>query len=196
MSLGVVYANKRAERENGTGSGSSIHVKLLTTGCFPALKLRPIPTRAARPRPYWLDGLRWMSYQGSFQALRQKEHQRHPSERGPNHENSPAHRFLPRGRRHKKRNIHGAAIQALSVLNVPIKLLILGMLASPQLFSRACTSCSQTAGSEKLAVPTCTAVAPTIMYSRTSSTVSIPPRPRIGILTARLDSNTSRSVRG
>ena len=40
-------------------------------------------------------------------------------------------------------------------------------------------------GSTKFMVPTCTAFAPAIMNSSTSSAVAIPPMPRIGIFTAR-----------
>src|ERR1700730_6338051 len=129
-----------------------------------------------------------MRNQGSFKALCQKEHKRHPAERGQNHENTPAHLSPPRGRRHKKRTTQGALIQALSACSVPIKSLILWMLAFLQLFSSLSTRFPQAPGSEKLAVPTWTAFAPTIMYSRTSSAVSIPPRPTIGIFTDRHDS--------
>ena len=40
-------------------------------------------------------------------------------------------------------------------------------------------------GSTKFIVPTCTAFAPAIMNSSTSSAVAMPPMPMIGIFTAR-----------
>ena len=51
-------------------------------------------------------------------------------------------------------------------------------------------------GSTKFAVPTCTAVAPAMMNSSASSTVAMPPMPRIGIFTACRHSYTMRTAIG
>src|SRR5260370_772094 len=69
-------------------------------------------------------------------------------------------------------------------------------LACSSTFVRASTSCSLALGSVKLAVPTCTAEAPMDRYSSTSSTVSMPPNPRIAVLTALFVSQTSFKVMG
>ena len=51
-------------------------------------------------------------------------------------------------------------------------------------------------GSTKFAVPTCTALAPTIMNSSMSSAVMMPPIPMIGIRTAWRHSYTMRTAMG
>ena len=54
----------------------------------------------------------------------------------------------------------------------------------------------QTVGSEKLAVPTCTACAPAMMNSSASRPVAMPPRPITGIFTAPQACHTMRSAMG
>src|SRR5215472_11087471 len=74
--------------------------------------------------------------------------------------------------------------------------LTLNTLASESALGRASTNLSLALGSAKLAVPTCTADAPTERYSSTSSAVSTPPRPIIGDLTVFFVSQTSLKVMG
>src|ERR1700737_1064443 len=96
----------------------------------------------------------------------------------------------------KKCSILLSLCQPFSARNFLCISLIVHILDEEMARSRPATSCSLALGSAKLAVPTCTAEAPTDRYSSTSSTVSIPPSPITGIFTAFFTSQTSRRVMG
>src|SRR5579883_569311 len=66
-----------------------------------------------------------------------------------------------------------ALCQPISATNFDLMSLIFNTLFRKPNASRPPASFSLAFGSEKLAVPTCTAVAPTVRYSSTSSTVSM-----------------------
>src|SRR5215813_5106520 len=86
--------------------------------------------------------------------------------------------------------------QSFSRLNFPRISFIVNTLASKKAFGSSRTSPSLAVGSVKLAVPTCTQVAPTERYSSTSAAVSMPPSPIIGVVTALDVSQTNRWVIG
>src|SRR5713101_4428289 len=86
--------------------------------------------------------------------------------------------------------------QPLFAINSPCISLILNTLYSHRALSKPTTSRSLALGSVKLVVPTCTADAPTSMYSRTSSAFSTPPSPRMGMDVFWRTSQTRRRVSG
>src|ERR1700730_14648578 len=90
----------------------------------------------------------------------------------------------------------GVLCQPFSARNLPFNSLILDTLASEMSRGSLSTIPSLAVGSEKLAVPTCTAAAPIATYSSASSAVSTPPSPITGILTAFRVSQTRRKVMG
>src|SRR5215831_9614901 len=137
-----------------------------------------------------------MRNERSLHHGRDKEHQRHPANSSPSHEEWSSHSVLFLLQTLKKCSKNDALCQPFSATNLSRKPLIVNSLASETARARPPTSASLIVGSAKLAVPTCTAVAPTARYSSTSSTDSMPPRPKIGILTAFRVSQTRRSVMG
>src|SRR6185312_11000520 len=67
---------------------------------------------------------------------------------------------------------------------------------SAQYAARPSSTFLAAVGSAKLAVPTCTAVAPARRNSTASSVVAMPPMPITGIFTARASSHTMRRAIG
>src|SRR6266568_9096673 len=137
-----------------------------------------------------------MRYEGGFHRRSDEEHKEHPPERGPHHEKSMSHSVCFLLLTPKKCSRRTSLCQLFSALNVSLISFTVNTLARSGTFVRPPTSRSLTRGSAKLAVPTCTAEAPTERYSSTSSTVSMPPRPIIGVLTALRVSQTSLKVMG
>src|ERR1700682_4573844 len=90
----------------------------------------------------------------------------------------------------KNHNTNWPEGQVLFSPKHPLKSLILLTLSSTQSFPTPALMAAVALGAAKPAVPTCTAVAPTIRYSITSSAISIPPKPIIGILTTLQNSRT------
>src|SRR5207245_9733551 len=137
-----------------------------------------------------------MRYEGGFHRRSDEEHKEHPPERGPDHEKSMSHSVCFLLLTPKKCSRRTSLCQLFSALNLSLISFKVNNLASSRTFVRPSTSRSLTRGSVKLAVPTCTAEAPTERYSSTSSTVSMPPRPIIGDRVAFRVSQTSLKVMG
>src|SRR6516165_4603750 len=119
-----------------------------------------------------------MRNERSLHHRRDKKHQRHPADSSPSHKEWSSHSVLFLLQMLKKCSKNDALCQPFSVTSLSRKLLIVSSLASETVRARPSTSASLILGSAKLAVPTCTAVAPTAKYSSTSSTDSMPPRPK------------------
>src|SRR4029077_12766554 len=117
-----------------------------------------------------------MRNERSLHHGRDKEHQRHPTDSSPSHEKWSSHSVLFLLQTLKKCSKNDALCQPIPVTDLSRMLLIVNILASETACARPSTSASLIVGSAKLAVPTCTAVAPTAKYSSTSSTDSMPPR--------------------
>src|SRR6201997_1176739 len=137
-----------------------------------------------------------MRYEGGFHRRSDEEHKKHPAERGPDHEKSMSHSVCFLLLTPKKCSRGTSLCQPFSALNCSLISFKVNTLASSRTFVRPPTSRSLTLGSAKLAVPTCTADAPTERYSSTSFTVSMPPKPITGDLTAFRVSQTSLKVMG
>src|SRR5215467_4764969 len=137
-----------------------------------------------------------MRYEGCFHNGSNEEHEQHPSKRGPDHEKSMSHSVCFLLLTPKKCSREESLCQLFSATNLSLILFKVKALARSRTFVRASTRLSLAFGSAKLAVPTCTAEAPTERYSSTSSAVSIPPRPIIGDRIVFRVSHTSLKVMG
>src|SRR6266704_2624879 len=137
-----------------------------------------------------------MRHERGFHHRSDEEHEKHPAERCPDHEESMSHSVCFVLQTTKKCSRKTSLCQLFSGANLPLISFKVNILARSRTFVRASTRRSLALGSATLAVPTCTADAPTERYSSTSSTVSMPPRPMIGDLTAFFVSQTSLKVMG
>src|SRR6516164_2478082 len=161
-----------------------------------AIKVGTIPAGIADPH---LDGLDWLTAVGHkrcFDTGCNQEHQRHPTDCSPSHEEWSSHSVFIPLQIIKKCSRNTALCQPISRRNLSLNSLKENVLAITSCFANPPAMTSLALGSAKLAVPTCTADAPTAIYSSTSSAVSIPPSPTMGISTAFRTSQTSRSVIG
>src|SRR6202049_707855 len=137
-----------------------------------------------------------MRHEWRFHRRSDEEHEWNPPECSPNNEESVSHSVFFVLQLPKKCSEKESLCQPISTGNLPRISLILLALIRTRAFVRALAKLSLALGSAKLAVPTCTAEAPTDRYWSTSSTVSMPPKPITGIFTAFLVSQTSRRVMG
>src|SRR5580704_155595 len=192
----VYYAHPGSERKVRVGGRQALSVKPLAVRGLLPVKVGAIPTGISNPYLDRLYRLALQSHQGCFHRGRNQEHQRHPAYRGPCYKEWSSHSVFNPLQMLKKCIQKTALCQLFSLKKLPLNSLKVHILASIKAFAKPPAIASLAFGSEKLAVPTCTAVAPTLTYSMASATVSTPPRPRIGMSTTLLTSQTSRRVIG
>src|SRR5258707_8145382 len=192
----VYDPHQRAEREMGVRGGEYLTVEDRAVGRLAAVEPGSIPARITHPGLDRLWGLAQVRHERCFHRWCDEEKQRNPAECSPNYEESVSHSVVFVLQLPEKCSGKESLCQPISAANFPCISLILLALTCTRAFVRALASLSLALGSAKLAVPTCTAEAPTTRYSSTSSTVSMPPRPITGILTAFIVSQTSRRVMG
>src|ERR1700738_1824554 len=168
----------------------------LTVSRLATVEAGSVPACVAYPSFDRLRRLAQVCYKRGFHRRSDEEHQRNPTECSPNYEESVSHSVFFVLQLPKKCSEKESLCQPISSGNLPRISLILLALSRTRAFVRALAKLSLALGSAKLAVPTCTAEAPTDRYWSTSSTVSIPPKPITGIFTAFLVSQTSRRVMG
>src|SRR5439155_4482241 len=138
-------------------------VESLTVCCLFAVEVTAIPTSIADPS---LDGLYrfcFVGHQRGFHYRRDEEHERYPSNGGPDHEEWSFHSVVFLLQVPKKCSIKTSLCQPNSVEKVPLNSFIVKRLSRKRPLRRPPPSRSLTRGSVKLAVPTCTQVAPTEM---------------------------------
>src|SRR6266436_3077136 len=193
---GVYDAHEGTEGKVWVRRSESFTVEDLAIGGFATVEAGAVPARVAGPGFDRLGRLAQVCHEWRFHHRSDEEHQGNPAECSPNHEESVSHSVVFVLQVPEKCSGRESLCQPISVANLPCISLILLALWRTRAFVRALASCSLALGSVKLAVPTCTAEAPTARYSSTSSTVSMPPSPNIGILTAFLVSQTSFKVMG
>src|SRR6266849_8319027 len=193
---GVYHPHQRAEREMGVRGGERFTVEDLAVGRLAAVESGSIPARITHPGLDRLLGLAQVRHERCFHRWCDEEKQRNPAECSPNYEESVSHSVVFVLQLPEKCSEKESSCQPISAAIFPRISLILLALACTRAFVRALASLSLALGSAKLAVPTCTAEAPTTRYSSTSPTVSSPPRPTTGILTVFFISQTSRRVMG
>ncbi len=161
-----------------------LRVKPFAVGGLLAVKSRSIPARVAYPSLHWLNRLLRCATSGaSITGAIRNIRGTHRS----------AAQIMNNGFRimcslcysnPENCSARGSLCQPLCDKKVARISLKLNSLDS-EMASRTCSTIASLApGSAKLAVPTCTAEAPTAMYSSTSTPVSMPPRPIMGMLTA------------
>src|SRR5216683_2512420 len=171
-------------------------VEDFTIGCLAAIEARPVPAGIAHPGLDRLRGFAQVRHQRRFHRRSDKEHQQNPAECSPDNKESVSHSVFFVLQLPEKCSKKESLCQLFSATNLSRISFILLYLACTRAFVRALASLSLALGSAKLAVPTCTAEAPTDRYSSTSSTVCTPPKPITGILTAFFVSQTNRRVMG
>src|SRR4029077_16732639 len=180
----------------GVRGGECFAVEDLAIGRLAAVEPGSIPARITHPGLDRLWGLAQVRHERCFHRWCDKEKQRNPAECSPNYEESVSHSVVFVLQLPEKCSEKESLCQPISAAILPCISLILLALACTRAFVRALASLTLALGSAKLAVPTCTAEAPTDRYSSTSSAVSIPPSPITGIPTAFMVSQTRRRVMG
>src|ERR1700674_3942191 len=180
----------------GVGCGECFAVEDLAIGRLATVEPGSVPARITHPGFDRLRGLAQVRHERCFHRRCDKEKQRNPAECSPNYEESVSHSVVFVLQLPEKCSKKESVCQLFSAMNLPRISLILLCLACTRAFVRVLASLSLALGSAKLAVPTCTAEAPTDRYSSTSSALSMPPSPITGIPTAFMVSQTRRRVMG
>src|SRR5260370_32923818 len=185
-------ANQGAERQVGVRCCKSFAIEELDVSRLAAIEAGSVPACVAYPGFDRLRRLAQVSDERRFHRRSDEEHQRNPTECSPDYKESVSHSVVFVLQVPEKCSEKESLCQPISVANLPRMSLILRSLCRTRAFVRALASLSLALGSAKLAVPTCTAEAPTARNSSTSSTVSIPPTPITGILAAFMLSQPRR----
>src|SRR5215469_16764876 len=176
--------------------GQTLGVISLAVGGLSTIEAGAVPAGVAYPHFERFDGIAQVRYQGGLHRRANQEHQRQPSDGSPGHEERSSHSVVNQLQTTRKCSKKDALCQLFSTGSLSLISLKELMLALFRVAGNWPKISSLARGSVKLAVPTCTADAPTTMYSSTSSAVSIPPSPRIGIFTTLRTSQTSLNVMG
>ena len=136
-------------------------VKALATGRLLAIKLSAIPAGIAN-RLHRFRALRFVGNERGFHNGCNEKHQWHPTNCGPYHEKRFFHKCCLFATNFQKSVAQKTSLcQPISVRNLLLNPLIVSWLQSKRASRRSLPSRSLAFGSVKLAVPTCTAEAPT-----------------------------------
>src|SRR5882757_10101242 len=158
---GVYNAHPGAERQVRVGSRQALGVEPLAVRSLLAVKVGAIPAGVSNPHLDRLYRLALKSHQGCFHRGCNQEHQRHPTNRGPCYKEWSSHSVFNPLQMLKKCIKKTALCQPFSLEKFPLNSLKVNILKSLKPFTKPPTIASLAFGSEKLAVPTCTAEAPT-----------------------------------
>src|SRR5277367_5029191 len=154
----VHNSNPRPKRQIRVCRRQTLGIEPLAVRRLLPVELGAIPAGIANPS---LDRLRWlrqMSHQGRFHSRSNQEHQRHPANRGPCNEEWSSHSVFFLLLTTEKCSKNAALCQPFCTEKDPLNSLIELALTSETALANAPTMSSLALGSEKLDVPTCTAV--------------------------------------